>query len=84
MIGLFIYKMSLMHVETVCLLSKLHADQNIEVEFQMDELDLVKQKCRIIERENYNKSKPGNARQLRCPLEKELAIKDALEQFGMV
>ena len=29
------------HVETVCLLSKLHADQHIEVEFQMDELDLT-------------------------------------------
>ncbi|MCI9517525.1 MAG: 23S rRNA (uracil(1939)-C(5))-methyltransferase RlmD [Lachnospiraceae bacterium] len=29
------------HVETVCLLSKLHADQHIEVELQMDELDLT-------------------------------------------
>ncbi len=29
------------HVETVCLLSKLHADQHIEVELQMDELDLM-------------------------------------------
>ncbi len=28
-------------VETVCLLSKLHADQHIEVELQMDELDLT-------------------------------------------
>lgn len=28
-------------VETVCLLSKLHADQHIEVEFQIDELDLT-------------------------------------------
>ena len=27
--------------ETVCLLSKLHADQHIEVELQMDELDLT-------------------------------------------
>ncbi len=29
------------HTETVCLLSKLHADQHIEVELQMDELDLT-------------------------------------------
>ncbi len=29
------------NVETVCLLSKLHADQHIEVELQMDELDLT-------------------------------------------
>ena len=29
------------HVETVCLLSKLHADQHIEVELKMDELDLT-------------------------------------------
>ncbi len=29
------------HIETVCLLSKLHADQHIEVELKMDELDLT-------------------------------------------
>ena len=29
------------HVETVCLLSKLHLDQHIEVEVKMDELDLT-------------------------------------------
>ena len=29
------------HVETVCLLSKLHTDQHIEVELQMDGLDLT-------------------------------------------
>ena len=29
------------HRETVCLLSKLHSDQHIEVELQMDELDLT-------------------------------------------
>lgn len=30
-----------MHVETVCLLSKLHSDHHIEVELKMDELDLT-------------------------------------------
>ena len=29
------------HCETVCLLSKLHSDQHIEVELKMDELDLT-------------------------------------------
>ena len=29
------------HVETVCLLSKLHAKQHIEVEIRMDEMDLT-------------------------------------------
>ncbi len=29
------------HVETVCLLSKLHSDQHLAVELQMDELDLT-------------------------------------------
>ena len=29
------------HTETVCLLSKLHSDQHIEVELKMDELDLT-------------------------------------------
>lgn len=103
------------HVETVCLLSKLNAKQHIEVEIKMDELDLtaaeskatyeeikahvqehsgmkvsslyiaqVKQKCGIIERENYNKSKAENARQPKCPPEKEAAITEALKFFGMI
>ncbi len=103
------------HVETVCLLSKLHANQHIEVELQMDELDLtaaeskatyeeikeyvlkqsglkvsnlyiaqVKQKCGIIERENYNLPKSENSRQPKSPPEKEAAIREALEHFRMI
>lgn len=103
------------HVETVCLLSKLKSTQHIEVELDMDELDLtdaekkatyqeikdyvlehsglkvgslyiaqVKQKCGIIERENYNKPKSEDARQPRCPPEKEKAIMEALNHFGMI
>ena len=102
-------------METVCLLSKLHSDQHIEVELQMDELDLtveeskatyeeikdyvlehtgvkvsslyiaqVKQKCGIIERENYNLPKLEDSRQPKCPPEKEKAIKNALEYFQMI
>ena len=103
------------HVETVCLLSKLNAKQHIEVEIKMDELDLtaaeskatyeeikayvlehsgmkvsslyiaqVKQKCDIIERENYNKPKSEDAKQPQCPPEKEKAIMEALKHFGMI
>ena len=44
----------------------------------------VKQKCGIIERENYNKPKSENANQPQCPLEKERAITEALKHFGMI
>ena len=44
----------------------------------------VKQKCGIIERENYNKSKSENSKQPQCPPEKEKAIMEALKHFGML
>ena len=44
----------------------------------------VKQKCGIIERENYNKPKSQEAKQPQCPPEKEEAIKEALRHFGMI
>lgn len=103
------------HVETVVLLSKLHAKQHIDIELKTDELDLtaseskatydeikayvkehsglsvsslyiaqVKQKCGIIERENYNKAKSEDAKQPKCPKDKEAAIMDALKYFKMV
>ena len=103
------------HVETVCLLSKLNTKQHVEVEIKMDELDLtaveskatyeeikayvlehsgmkvsslyiaqVKQKCGIIERENYNKPKSEDTKQPQCPPEKEKAIMEALRHFGMI
>lgn len=103
------------HVETICLLSKLNAKQHIEINLDMDELDLtdaekkatyqeikdyvlehsglkvsslyiaqVKQKCGIIERENYNKPKSEDTKQPQCPPDKEKAIKEALTHFGMI
>ena len=132
------------HVETVCLLSKLHeAKHHVNVILDMDELDItsaetkatyeeikdyvlekhglqvtnlyiaqVKRKCGIIERDNYNirkatrrmdylqgdstsaaniendnsqgKSQKEDAKQPQCPEDKEKAIRDALEHFGMV
>ena len=44
----------------------------------------VKQKCGIIERENYNKPKSGDAKQPQCPPEKEKAIMEALRYYGMI
>ena len=44
----------------------------------------VKQKCGIIERENYNKPKSEDTKQLQCPPDKEKAIKEALTHFGMI
>ncbi len=105
------------HVETVCLLSKLHeAKHHVNVRLDMDELDLtsaeskatyeeirkyvaehydgmkvsnlyiaqVKAKYGIIERENFNKPKSDDARQPKCPKEKEAAIAEALSFFQMI
>ena len=44
----------------------------------------VKQKYSIIERENYNKAKNENAKQPKCPKEKEDAIVEALKHFQMI
>lgn len=108
---------STVHVETVCLLSKLHeAKLHVNVRLDMDELDItsaeskatyeeikkyvaehydgmkvsnlyiaqVKAKYGIIERENYNKAKSDDARQPKCPKEKENAIVEALRYFRMI
>ena len=104
------------HVETICLLSKLHeAKHHVNVTLDMDEMDLtaaeskatyeeikkyvaehyegmkvsnlyiaqVKAKYGIIERENYNLPKSGDAKQPQCPKDKEKAIEDALRYFQM-
>ena len=44
----------------------------------------VKQKYGIIERENYHKAKNENAKQPKCPKEKEDAIVEALKHFKMI
>ncbi len=103
------------HVETVVLLSQRKADDYIEVEFELDELDAtsaetkatyreiqqyvmkqtglmvsnlyiaqVKEKCGLEKRKNYNLPRSEESRQPKCPPEKEKAIMDALEHFGMV
>ena len=102
------------HVETVVLLSQRKADDYVEVELELDELDVtsaetkatykeiqeyvlkehglkvsnlyisqVKRKCGIEVGENYNLPKSEDSRQPQRPEEKEKAIRDALEHFGM-
>ena len=44
----------------------------------------VKQKCGIVDRENYNKAKSEDAKQPQCPPEKEQAILEALRHFRMI
>ncbi len=44
----------------------------------------IKQKYGIIERENYNKPKSDNAKQPKCPADKEAAVAKALRYFGMI
>ena len=44
----------------------------------------VKAKYGIIERENYNKAKSDDARQPKCPKEKEEAIVEARRYFQMI
>jgi 23S rRNA (uracil1939-C5)-methyltransferase len=44
----------------------------------------VKEKCGIIERENYNKAKTEDTKQPKCPKDKEEAIMDALTYFKMI
>ncbi len=44
----------------------------------------VKQKCGIIERENYNKPKSEDAKQPQSPPKKEKANTKALKHFGMI
>ena len=44
----------------------------------------VKAKYGIIERENYNKAKSDDARQPKCPKEKEEAIVETLRYFQMI
>ena len=44
----------------------------------------VKRKCGIEVGENDNLPKSEDSRQPQCPVEKEKAIKDAMEHFGMI
>ena len=59
---------------------KEHADLNVSNLY----IAQVKRKCGIKERQNYNKPKAENPKQLKCPREKEKAIREALKYFKMI
>ena len=44
----------------------------------------VRRMCGLDMRENFNLPKSDDAKQPKCPLEKQKAIREALEHFGMV
>lgn len=44
----------------------------------------VKERHGLIERENYNKAKEENGKKLKCPMEKERLIGEALREFKMI
>ena len=72
-----IHAISSFHVETVCLLSKLHeAKHHVNVTVDMDELDVTSAESK--------KSKSENAKQPQCPKEKEDTIVEALKHFRML
>lgn len=84
-------------IETVVQLSKGNiSSQNVRVEFSLEDMDMsgfhvthlniakTKQKCGIIERQNYNLPKSENSRSPDTPKEKEEAIIDAFLYFKMM
>ena len=65
-------------------IKKYVAEHNDGMKVSSLNIAQVKAKYGIIERENYNKPKSEDAKQPRCPLDKEKAIKKALQHFGMI
>lgn len=74
-------------------MSKLDVYQKITVDLKMDELDVTAAENKatyeeireyVKERQNYNKPKAENPKQLKCPPEKEKAIREALKYFKMI
>ena len=65
-------------------IKKYVAEHNDGMKVSSLNIAQVKRKCGIELGENYNLPKSEDSRQPQCPVEKEKAIKDALEHFGMV
>lgn len=63
---------------------KRYVKENFNLTVSSLNIAQTKTKCGIIERENYNKSKNENAKQPKCTLEKENAIKEAFKYFQMI
>lgn len=65
-------------------IKKYVAEHNDGMKVSSLNIAQVKAKCGIIERENYNLPKSGNAKQPQCPKEKEDAIVEALKYYQMI
>ena len=65
-------------------IKKYVAEHNDGMKVSSLNIAQVKAKCGIIERENYNLPKSGNAKQTQCPKEKEDAIVEALKYYQMI
>lgn len=63
---------------------KRYVKENFDLTVSSLNIAQTKTKCGIIERDNYNKSKNENAKQPKCTLEKENAIKEAFKHFQMI
>ena len=63
---------------------KAHVKEHTGLAVSTLNIAQVKQKCEIIERECYNKSKSENTKQPQCPTDKEKAIEEALKFFNMI
>lgn len=63
---------------------KAYVKENVGLSVSSLYIAQIKQKCGIIERENFNKAKSEDAMQPKCPAEKENAIMGALKHFGMI
>ena len=65
-------------------IKKYVAEHNDGIKVSNLYISQVKRKNGIEVGKNYNQAKLEDSRQPQCPVEKEKAIKDALEHFGMV
>ena len=65
-------------------IKKYVAEHNDGMKVSSLNIAQVKAKCGIIERENYNLPKSGNAKQPQCSKEKEDAIVEALKYYQMI
>ena len=65
-------------------IKKYVAEHNNVMKVSSLNIAQVKAKYGIIERENYNLPKSGDAKQPQCPKEKEDAIEEALKAFKMI
>ena len=63
---------------------KKHVLDKYELKVSSLYIAQIKRKHGLIERENYNLSKKEKQRVPNCPEEKEKAIENALEYFGMI